>query len=211
MKRVKKNYKEYNVYRTMVYSCYPSKNRSTYYELNNIGVCEEWLGPEGFWNFLKDMGEMPSKNYRLRRKNTFKDFTPENCEWSKKKSKNYRNRIIINYNGESKSLKNWCQELGLSYQVCYVRYKKGKTPEEIFSKRNSISIEYKGTKYSIKGISQKYNLKIGTVYYRYYSGWKHSDIIETPVNEIPISLRTEENMKYGRYSYFLEPYFKEGK
>lgn len=42
------------------------------------GVCARWTD---FWLFLEDMGERPSENHRLYRKDGTQPFSKENCEW----------------------------------------------------------------------------------------------------------------------------------
>ena len=46
-----------------------------------IKVCNEWLGKEGFENFIKDMGYRPSKDYCIHRLDNDYNYCKENCEW----------------------------------------------------------------------------------------------------------------------------------
>lgn len=57
----------------------------------NITVCERWSGPDGFENFLADVGPRPpnppgwvSRNpyWSLDRVDPEGDYSPENCKWS---------------------------------------------------------------------------------------------------------------------------------
>lgn len=192
MKKVKKDYPEYTVYRTMIYSCYPSKNKSTYYERHSIGVCDRWRGPDGFWNFLGDLGRKPSTNHRLRRRNTKEDFCPENCEWSLKKVKNYRDNVFITLNKITKTLKEWCKELDLDYGRAYYRYINKKEPYEILNRGKGVNILYEKRLYSIKDFCEKFNLKIPRTRYRLKAGWDIEDIIHEP-NQNKYPTRREKN------------------
>lgn len=46
-----------------------------------IKICNKWLGVNGFFNFIKDMGERP-EGYTLDRKDTDGNYTPDNCRWA---------------------------------------------------------------------------------------------------------------------------------
>ena len=68
-----------------------------HYGGRGIKICDRWLGPGGFVNFLKDMGRRP-EGKTLDRRNPQGDYTPENCRWASDKTQNANRRC--NYTEE---------------------------------------------------------------------------------------------------------------
>jgi hypothetical protein len=48
------------------------------YGARGIRVCKQW---QVFDNFLSDMGQRPSESHQLKRLDTKKHFSPDNCRW----------------------------------------------------------------------------------------------------------------------------------
>jgi len=109
----------------------PNNNRYQYYGGKGISICERWTK---FANFYEDMGARP-EGTSLDRKDRTKNYTLDNCVWSDIKTQN-RNRSVnveLEFNGETKLLVEWCEELGLTYQTVYSRLRAGRSVEYAFT------------------------------------------------------------------------------
>lgn len=98
-----------------------------------IKVCDRWLN--SFENFHADMGDKP-EGMSIERINNDGDYCPENCKWvsHKENCRNTRKCRFVEYNGEKKSLGEWCEILGISRAAVNHRVKLNLTPSELFQK-----------------------------------------------------------------------------
>jgi hypothetical protein len=92
----------------------------TNYGDKGIEVCSQW---EDFWQFLKDVGSRPSKDYSLDRLDPFKNYEPENVRWATRKEQavNRKYHKKIEWNGESLLASQWAERTGLDTRVIYSR------------------------------------------------------------------------------------------
>lgn len=95
-----------------------------------ITVCDRWR--DSFDTFLEDMGERP-EGKTLDRKNDELGYFPGNCRWAtrKEQSRNRCDNRLCEYNGEIKSVAEWCESLGMSEDVIRGRLRLGWPFEKI--------------------------------------------------------------------------------
>lgn len=139
----------YQVWNSMISRCYrPSQDSFRLYGGRGISVCDRWRygegGQSGFECFILDMGDRPSRRYSIERKCSNKNYEPSNCEWalSAQQNRNRRNAIMLEIEGRTKPLAEWCEIYGISYKTALRRRNLGWEPKDIVGKplrRRSIS------------------------------------------------------------------------
>lgn len=111
----------YNSWALMKRRCYKADDQDyTNYGGRGIKVCDRWK--DDYDAFVADMGLRPS-GLTLERRDTDKNYTPENCYWAtrEQQANNRRsNRIVDGKTGAAKA-----RELNVSRQAVYTRLDKG--------------------------------------------------------------------------------------
>ena len=140
----------YRIYHRMVYRCKTDKTCETYrlYRQNNITVCEEWLGENGFMNFyVWSMDNGYDDNLTIDRIDGTKGYSPNNCRWVSYKvqgNNTNRNRIIT-YKGKTQTMSEWADELGIPYQRLNSRINVSKMPLEDAFRKETMNNHSRGT------------------------------------------------------------------
>jgi hypothetical protein len=93
------------------------------YGARGIKVCDRW---HDFVNFAEDMGNRP-RGKTLDRKDNDGPYSKENCRWAThhEQARNRRNSIIIEYQGQTKSLPDWADHFGIDQRNLRLRLSLG--------------------------------------------------------------------------------------
>lgn len=111
----------------------PSYKNYPLYGGRGITVCKEWY--DSFETFYKDLGPRPSPKHSIDRIDVNGNYEPSNCKWStnKEQSRNKRNNHNVTYNGETKCISAWAEQLGIRKDTLRLRLKQY-SPEIAFKK-----------------------------------------------------------------------------
>lgn len=99
-----------------------------------ITVCEEW--EKDFAAFRKwAMSNGYADDLTIDRIDVDGNYCAENCRWAtpKEQANNRTNTVFVEYNGETHTLSEWADIVGIKYNTLHHRYKRGCTAEEMFS------------------------------------------------------------------------------
>ena len=123
----KTNHRLYKIWCGIKARC--KNSNATDYDIyggRGITICEEWKNDFSlFYNWAVNNGY--KDNLTIDRVDTNGNYCPENCKWSttKEQSNNKRNNKYITYKGQTKTLSQWCDELGLKYSKIKQRIQSG--------------------------------------------------------------------------------------
>lgn len=98
-------------------------NRADYarYGGRGVTVCAEWR--ESFEAFAHDMGPGFSPDLTLERVDNTRGYEPGNCRWAThvEQNRNRRSSRLLEFRGQTKSLVEWVELLGLRYHTVKAR------------------------------------------------------------------------------------------
>ena len=134
------NTRLYGIWCDMKARCY-NHNVDSYpnYGGRGITVCPEWL--HNFtafqkWSFENGFKEEAAfGECTIDRIDGDGNYEPSNCRWVTQKiqSNNERNNRRITYNGETHTIAEWAEILGVNYHTLYTRIDRGWSLEEVFT------------------------------------------------------------------------------
>lgn len=127
---------EYRVWKWMRQRCYTTSSTAyPNYGGRGIKVCDRWSGPDGFQNFLSDMGPRPSSKHTIERIDNDKDYSPDNCKWAthEEQSRNHRRTHFLTYQGETLCILDWSIKTGISRATIYYRLRLGWPIEKVLT------------------------------------------------------------------------------
>lgn len=113
---------EYTVWALMISRCH-NKNNKSYerYGSRGISVCDRWKN--SFESFLADMGNRPADGLQIDRINNDGNYEPSNCRWVTKteNARNKRSNVVIKYNGQSATVAEWGERIGINAKALRLR------------------------------------------------------------------------------------------
>lgn len=110
--------------------CNPNATGYENYGGRGITVCERWLS--SFENFYADMGEPPTTEHSIDRRNSNGNYTPDNCRWATREEQqnNTTRNHFITIHGRTQTLTEWAKESGIPVGTVVSRLRAGKTAEQ---------------------------------------------------------------------------------
>jgi len=131
------NSRLYSIWTNMKRRCCDKKHKSyPRYGGRGISVCNEWLS--SFDAFHKwAIGSGYEEWLSIDRVKVNGNYKPSNCKWStnKEQSNNMTNNFMITYNGATKTLMQWSDELRIPYTTLYSRFVRGYSIKDVFTKK----------------------------------------------------------------------------
>lgn len=108
-------------------------NSPAYHNYGGRGVTMHSSWADDFAQFLADVGEPPFEGATLDRIDNDGDYAPGNVRWATKteQNRNRRDSLYIEYDGETRHIKEWAADLGMDYLTLQQRIRKyGWSPEK---------------------------------------------------------------------------------
>lgn len=122
-----KNHLIYKLYGYIRQRCHNPNNPSYHrYGGRGITMCDEWIKSfMSFYNWCIENGWQPG--LEIDRKENDLGYSPDNCRFvtDKVNANNRHNTTLLFFNDQTKSINDWCDELGLSQVAIKSRYHRG--------------------------------------------------------------------------------------
>lgn len=186
----------YKTWESMKARCYnPNDGKYEKYGGRGIKVCEEWLGKDGARNFAKWAYEngfdenKRQKEQSIDRIDVNGNYEPNNCRFTDAKiqANNRTNTIFLEYQGKTKCLQEWADEVGISESTIRWRLNNGYSAEKALTtevKKNSNAgkryLTYKGEAKTVSEWAKHLGFDPKVLYSRIKRGWSTERALETP-------------------------------
>lgn len=166
-----------SIWHSMKNRCYDTTHPYyKYYGEKGITICSEWL--LDFSNF-KQWAESNgyADNLTIDRIDNSKGYFPSNCRWAtmKEQQNNRTSNHLITYKGETKTMKQWAESLGIPYRTVKNRIVNcGYSAEKAFSiesYKNIRQVTLNNKTQSIRAWCKELGLNYNTVLWRLHKGW----------------------------------------
>jgi len=125
----------YSVWCSMKSRCQNTNHRQYKdYGGRGITVCDEWKDFTEFREWALSSGYVDGNCYcSIDRIDVNGNYEPSNCRWANRKEQmnNRRVNVFLTYKGETRTLAQWADTLGICYSTFMSRYDRGWSIERI--------------------------------------------------------------------------------
>ncbi len=115
----------YRIWASMVWRC-RAKSGTGFrdYASRGVRVCDRW---RRFENFREDMGECPSDEHTIDRRDNSRGYEPDNCRWATtlEQQRNKTTNVRLTLDGETRCITEWAEITGLSLGAIQGRIRRG--------------------------------------------------------------------------------------
>ena len=174
------------IYNGMLDRCYNCKSYGyKWYGAKGIKVCDIWKRDYWYFYFWALEHGYESK-LTLDRIDNKKDYSPFNCRWIsyKEQHKNMSNTKYYTINGDTKTMREWCDIYGIDISVVHNRLKYGWSLEKALERKTRINrqgtYELNGKKQTLTAWCREYKIDYKLVYDRLGYGWDLGTALTTP-------------------------------
>lgn len=124
----------YRSWQSMMQRCYNSKIKN--YKIYGAKGVIVWPPWHDFLMFLRDVGERPGLGYTIDRIDNTRSYEPGNVRWAThvEQMNNCSRNVKLEYDGEYKTLAEWCRTLHLPYSAIHARLTAGWSVKDAFAK-----------------------------------------------------------------------------
>lgn len=122
-----KDSREYSSWQMMNDRCHNPQSKSwDRYGGRGITICEAW---KDFNQFYADMGPRP-EGHTLERIDNALGYSSDNCRWAtvSEQNRNTRRTRLVEINGVTKCVTDWCEHLGINKRTVINRINRGHWP-----------------------------------------------------------------------------------
>lgn len=113
----------------------PNHQAYKHYGGRGITICAEWRDDfQSFYEYVSKLEHFNEDGYSLDRINNNGNYEPGNIRWAdlKTQHRNYRQNVLVEYQGQTVTLVEASELSGISYNVLCLRYHRGDRDERLF-------------------------------------------------------------------------------
>ncbi len=125
---------EYHVWHGIKLRCY-NVTDPHYPRYGGAGITMSWEWSVAFENFIADMGRRPSPTHSIDRRDNSLGYSKDNCYWATKKeqARNRRTNVRLTFQGETLTLIEWSERVGISHAALSKRLRLGWDIERVLT------------------------------------------------------------------------------